>query len=80
MWTKFNEKIKTRTGDLKPGDVCYFEYGDYNNWVTMVFDSMKRDGEWYKMEFHSIFNNNKETVYTNDKYFYVIGKEQNANI
>ena len=76
MWTKFNEKIKTRTEDLKPGDVCYFEYGDYGNWVTMIFDSMKRDGKWYKMEFHMPFNTKKETIYTDDKYFCVIGKEK----
>ena len=76
MWIKFDEKIKTRTENLKPGDVCYFEYGDYDNCVTMVFDSMKRDEKWYKMEFHSVFNNKKETIYTDDKFFDVIGKEK----
>ena len=76
MWIKFDEKVTTRTENLKPGDVCYFEYGDYGNWVTMVFDSMKRDGKWYKMEFHSVFNNEKETIYTDDNFFDVIGKEK----
>ena len=76
MWIKFDEKIKTRTENLKPGDVCYFEYGDYDNLVTMVFDSVSRDGKWYKMKFHSVFNNKKETIYTDDKFFDVIGKEK----
>lgn len=76
MWIKFDEKIKTRTENLKPGDVCCFEYGDYDNWVTMVFDSVSRDGKWYKIEFHSVFNNTKEAVYTDDNFFDVIGKEK----
>ncbi len=42
----------------------------------MVFDSMKRDGKWYKMELHSVFNNKKETIYTDDNFFNVIGKEK----
>lgn len=80
MWIKYDKKIKTPTENLKKGDVCYFEYGDYDNWVTMVFDSMKHDGSWHKMEFHMPLNTKKEIIYTDDKYFYVVGKEQNGNI
>ena len=32
-----------KSADIKPGDIIKFEYGDYNNWVTAVIDSVSID-------------------------------------
>ncbi len=31
---------KIRSKDLQPGDVVRFEYGDYDNWVTVRIDQV----------------------------------------
>ena len=32
--------IKIKSADIKPGDIIKFEYGDFDNWVTVRIDEV----------------------------------------
>lgn len=41
--TSTSTSTKIKSSDIKPGDIIKFEYGAYNNWVTVRIDEVSID-------------------------------------
>lgn len=39
--------MKIKSADIKPGDIIIFEYGTYDNWVTVRIDEVSNSKETY---------------------------------
>ena len=57
--------MKIKSADIKPGDIIKFEYGDYDNWVTVRIDEvhyLKDSATYYpqKLIWHYLSDEPKE--------------------
>lgn len=80
----FDESKVVKLQNMKKGDIFFTEYGDYGNYVYVVFDSYEIDGSWVRTKGTQISRNgdvfDKEwvgsslTLLGGDYYYDVIGK------
>ena len=55
--------MKIKSSDIKPGDIIKFEYGTYDNWVTVRIDEVSNSKETYyplKLIWHYLSDEPKE--------------------
>ena len=75
----FDKGKRVKLKDMKKGDIFYTEYGDYGNFIYVVFDGYEVDGKWIKTKGTHISRNgdvlNKEWVgFSSSRYYNVVGK------
>lgn len=72
--------IYKKQKDLEKGDIIKVEFGDYDNWVTVVVDEVSVDCNYKgstKLDCHYLNSDRKEVMYgRNDERVEVIGVEQ----
>lgn len=64
--------------ELCKGDIIHVEYGDYDNWVTVVVDKVEdKDDRWIKLTCHYINSDRTDEMYGyKDSLVEVIGTEE----
>lgn len=80
----FDESKVVKLENMKKGDVFLTEYGDYGNYVYVVFDSYEIDGSWVRTRGTQISRDGKVidnewagsslTLVGGDYYYEVVGR------
>ena len=80
----FDECKTVKLENMKKGDIFLTEYGDYGNYIYVVFDSYEIDGSWVRTKgthisrsgdvFDKEWAGNSLVGKNNDCYYNVVGK------
>lgn len=65
--------------DLTNGDIIRVEYGDYDNWVTAVFESFTIDDRCVRIKWHRLGKNESEemcALHSDSRIYKFIGTEK----
>ena len=55
--------MKKKQCELSKGDIIRVEFGDYDNWVTVVVDMVETEGKWSKLICHYLNSNRSVEMY-----------------
>lgn len=81
VYTLYEEPVIKHYTEVEPGDVCIMEYGDYDNFVTIIIDSLSLVSGGSFVECIGRYSHNGNEFkgygpnYTNQASYKIIGKE-----
>lgn len=74
----FEKPIVKKAAEMQAGDIYECEFGDYDNWVRVVFEKCEPDGRNTKIFFHTLSRSDSRVMYDLDPIekvcFSVVGK------